>query len=106
MLKLVRLLTVITLALSTLLVGCSSVNRPLSQTESYNWGYYGVSGARSKLVCRKTTIAIYRDLSTPPTVKAEIVPDAKCARQAKPAGLFAKPDAPTQSSAVFKPSKS
>jgi uncharacterized protein YceK len=75
-------MAVVLTMVSLTLTGCGTVNRPISQTETYTWSY-SYAGADLKPVCKKVNIAIARDRQQGASVNSVIVPDSYC-KQAKP----------------------
>ncbi len=80
--RLIKVLAVILTMVSLTLTGCATVNRPLSQTETYTWGYR-YAGATATPVCKKVTVVIPRDRQEGSVVTSTIVPETYC-KQAKP----------------------
>ena len=85
MLRLIKLMAVVLATVSLILTGCSTTNRPLSQTETYTWGYRYV-GANLQPVCKKVSVIILPDRDQGSTFDAQVVDDRFCT-QAKPANF-------------------
>ncbi|MDX2099316.1 MAG: hypothetical protein SFW36_16175 [Leptolyngbyaceae cyanobacterium bins.59] len=67
--------------------GCSRVEKPISQTQTYTWSVSSVDGTSSSFVCKQIEIAIYRRRSRQPDVNSVVVDDRYCANVAKPVVL-------------------
>jgi len=78
-------MAVILTVVSLTLTGCGTVNRPLSQAETYTWSYSSAS-ADLKPVCKKVDVVIWRDRRQGSSIMSTIVPDSFC-KQAKPLSL-------------------
>lgn len=74
--------------ISLTLAGCSTVNRPLSETETYVWGYRYAS-SDFQPVCKKVNVVIPRDRQTGAKFTSTIVADRYC-KQAKPPSFLDK----------------